>query len=204
MFGELLALLVSVWSHLKEIGGLSGPSKLTLEDFLLELADLGLLGERFGPEEYRAELEKDLGIEILVEELPDLRQGGLVSEVISEGNLAELVYGEETLQAVIIIRESLRYRPWPTYDLVLYHELSHLAAGHHLRAKRARSYKGSPFRRLNFWSARRTPAVPQDLEEFEELKEKVFEPEARKRAKWLVLAGTCPDVLEADKLNRFT
>jgi hypothetical protein len=41
-------------------------------------------------------------------------------------------------------------------------------------------------------------------EELEDLKQKVFEPEARKRAKWLVLAGAFPKVFEAEKVNRLT
>jgi hypothetical protein len=55
-----------LWSHLVEVGGFLGdPSKLTLEGFRLELAELGLLGRPFGPEEYRAALEEHLEIEIL-------------------------------------------------------------------------------------------------------------------------------------------
>jgi hypothetical protein len=124
------------------------------------------------------------------------------------GDLAEVVYDDPTGKALVRVRESLRYRPWPAYELSLFHELSHLAAGHPLRVKRAQGNEtGSRFRALGTSRlARREPSVLSGNEErgFEELKSEVLEPEARKRAKWLMLAGTCPEAFEAEKADRLT
>jgi hypothetical protein len=137
----------------------------------------------------------------------------VAGELAAEGNLAEVVYDDPTGRALVLVRESLRYRPWPAYELSLFHELSHLAAGHPLRVKRARGNgTGSRFRALGAGRlARGEPSVLSGNEErgfeergFEELKREVLEPEARKRAKWLVLAGTCPEAFEADKADRLT
>lgn len=213
MLEKVSAPFASVWSHLKEllkeVGVMRDPSNVTLEDFRLELADLGLLGRPFGPEEYAAALEEYLGIEIGIEEIPDAGGGPMACELAGqmavEGILAEVVVDEETGDAVIFARESLRYQPWPAYELSIFHELSHLAAGHPLRVKRARE-RGvrNKFRALGSRLARREPSPPASGEELEKLKQKVFEPEARKRAKWLVLAGTCPRAFEAEKANRLT
>jgi hypothetical protein len=204
----LAAALASAWSHFKWVVGLRDPSELSVEDFRLELAELGLLGRAFGPEEYRAALEEYLGVEITVEELPDAEGGAVAGELAAEGNLAEVVYDDPTGRALVLVRESLRYRPWPAYELSVFHELSHLAAGHPLRVKRARGNgTGSRFRALGAGRlARGERSVLSGDEErgFEGLKSDVLEPEARKRAKWLVLAGTCPEAFEADKADRLT
>ena len=43
-FDALRSVFRSMRIHLKEVVGMRGPSELTLEDFRLELAELGLLG----------------------------------------------------------------------------------------------------------------------------------------------------------------
>lgn len=199
-------LFASFGAHLKEILGLwRDPSELTLEDFRLELAGLGLLGRRFGPEEYRAALEKHLGIEIHVEGLPDAQEGALAEQLVEEGILAEVVISEESGDAIVLVRESLRGLPWPAYELSIFHELSHLAAGHPMRVKRVRENRvRNRFRTLGLRVARREPLVSLDGEKVEELKREVLEPEARSRAKWLVLAGTAPRAFEAENANRLT
>lgn len=208
VFEWLVTLFVPLWFHLKEVAGLHDPSELTLEDFRLELAELGLLGRSFGPEEYRVALEKRLGIEISVEELPDAEGGPLAGQLAAEGNLAEVVVDEESGHAVILARESLRDRPWPVYELGIFHELSHLAAGHPLRVKQALGTgkkSGRWFRRLASRLALQAPEGATNREDVEQPREEeVFEPEARKRAKWCVLAGTCPDAFEAERANRLT
>lgn len=190
-----------------EVGGFLGdPSKLTFEDFQLELAELGLLGRPFGPEEYRAALEEHLGIEIIIEELPDAEDGVLDDQAAGEGVRAEVVVMEESGNAVVLVRQSLRYQPWPAYELSVFHELSHLAAGHPLRVKQVRKngLQSKKFWVLGSRLVRREPRSLASEEDLEDLKQKVFEPEARKRAKWLVLAGAFPQTFEAEKVNRLT
>ncbi len=182
-----------------------GSSEFTLEDFRLELAELGLLGRGFGPEEYRAALEERLGIEISVEELPDVEGGALAGRLAAEGNLAEVAVDEGASKALVLVRESLRYQPWPAYELSVFHELSHLAAGHPARTKRAlRSGARSAVDGLGLQLTRRCSAFPGSSGESVELVQEVFESEARRRAKWLVLAGTCPKAFEAEKADRIT
>lgn len=120
-----MTLSGSLRSHLKELFGLNDPSKLTLEDLRLELTELGLLGKPFGPEEYRTVLEGRLGIEIHLEELPDVERGALTGLLGAEGNLAEVVIDEESGNAVVLVWESLHYQPWPaSYALSIFHALS--------------------------------------------------------------------------------
>lgn len=206
VFERIISPFASLWSHLKEVAGLRDPSELTLEDFRLELAELGLLGWAFGPEEYRAALEERLGIEISVEELPDAEGGALASQLAAEGNLAEVVVDEGPSKALVLVRESLCYQPWPAYELSIFHELSHLAAGHPLRTKRAlrTGARGGRVRGLGPQLTRRELVFPASSEESGKLVQEVFESEARRRAKWLVLAGTCPKAFEAEKADRIT
>lgn len=202
---KLVAPFSSVWSHLKEVMGLRDRSEPTIEDFRLELAELGLLGRAFGPEAYRKALEKHLGMEILVEELPDTKGGALAGQLAGEGILAEVVVNEESGNAVVLVRESLRYRPWPAYELAIFHELSHLAAGHPLRMiwTPKNGETRSLFRSLGSPEPiRGEPAAPSDGADLEELKRNALEIEARKRAKWLVVAGTAPEAFEAETANR--
>lgn len=205
MLKEVAAPFAAIWSHLKEVGGMHSPEELTEEDFRLELADLGLLGRPFGPEEYRRALEERLGVEIHIEEIPAEAEGVILRGAPARnGDMAEVVIDGETGRAVVVVRESLRAAPWPAYELSLFHELSHLAAGHQLRVAR------DPRRRFRSLETRLaageppkmgSPAAPEDLERFEE---EVLEPEARRRAKWLVLAGTCPRAFEAERANCLT
>ncbi|MBA2636728.1 MAG: hypothetical protein H0U79_00635 [Solirubrobacterales bacterium] len=113
--------------------------------------------------------------------------------------MAEVVICGETGRAVVLVRESLRAAPWPAYELSVLHELSHVAAGHQMRVVRDPRRR---FRSLGTRLAAGEPpkagslAAPEDLQRFEE---EVLEPEARRRAKWLVLAGTCPRAFEAER-----
>jgi len=193
VFERIVGPFASLWSHLKETAGLRDPSELTLEDFRVELAGLGLLGKGFGPDEYRTALEQRLGIEIWIEELPD--------RLTKEGDLAEVVVDEGSSKAYILVRESLRYRPWPAYELSIFHELSHLAAGHPLRVRRSEG--NGARRRFRVLRSRLAKQNPSSFGYAAGLRESL-ETEARKRAKWLVLAGTCPGAFEADKADRLT
>lgn len=193
MIEKVVSSIGALWSHLKEAGVVPAPkgTVLSLELLRMELAEIGLLGRAFGPEEYRAALEMLRGSRIAIEEVPDGRGGSFEGEFARDGLMAEAVVDPETGDAVILVRESLRYQPWPGYELSLFHELSHLAADHPVRSRR------TPSRRTaRFWSRRAVGASE------EELREKVLEVEARIRAKWLVVAGTSPRAFEAEKANR--
>lgn len=136
---ELGEILQSVGDHLKEIGGFKDPSELAREDFRVELSRLNLLGSRFTVSEYLAALEEDLGVEISIEEVPDSGAEVWSADLVAGGNLAEVAYSEERGEATILVREGLRRAPWPAYELAVYHELSHLAAGHPARFKQGES-----------------------------------------------------------------
>ena len=192
-----------VGAHLKEVAGFGDPS---LEDFRLELARLGLLGRSFGPLDYARTLEKHLGIRIVVEEFPDTRLALARRGVLEEGTLAEVFYAEERGEALILVRESLRMRPWPAYELVLYHELSHLTARHPVRLKygdeigRVRKAVGISARAARI--VRRRAEDRGNPRDDVELREKVYEPEAKRRARWLLLAGEYPDFFEREGADR--
>lgn len=178
----------SVVSHLKEVGGFNGPLDRTREDLRAELASLGLLGKRFGIEEYRAALEKRLGIGIEIEEVPD-RGTAWSDEFAAEGIIAEVLYNSERREALILMRDSLREEPWPAYELAVFHELSHLAAGHHLRILEAwRRTEGSVLEWLTLGLGEGSPGFEADGNSARSITE-AFEVEARNRAKWLVFAG---------------
>ncbi len=199
-----------VWAHLREVAGFGTPTK---EDFGLELARLGLLGRRFGPGEYAAALGTALGVRISVEDFPDASLALAGRELLEEGTLAEVFYDEAGREALVLVRESLKMRPWPAYDLAVYHELSHLAARHPVRVKAGEEEAARGGRRARLdWAAARSLAVDGSQrargvvgrgpcgeargELVRELRERVFEPEAARRARWLVVAGVYPDVFE--------
>lgn len=56
----------------------------------------------------------------------------------------------------------------------------------------------------NLRVARRPPIRPASENAIEGLVREVYEPEARRRAKWLVFAGTFPDVFEQEGTNLVT
>jgi hypothetical protein len=190
--------------HLRELAGLGRPS---LEDFQIELAKLGLLGRSFVPLDYARALSVEFGIGITIEAFPDVGIGLTKQDVLEAGTLAEVFYNEHLEEAVILVRESLRYRPWPAYDLKAYHELSHLAAGHPVSIRMGDELKrrhrlGHMPRNLRLASS--PPVNPSEQDDIEELVREVYEPEARRRAKWLVFAGTVPDIFEQEGTNRVT
>lgn len=129
-----------------------------------ELAESGLLGGTFTPDDYRRALQSRLDTKITIEEVPDVGESRWRVALEAAGHGAEVAYSPERGEAVVLVRASLRRGPWPTFDLTLYHELSHLAAGHHLT------------RTNGLWRLRK--GKPESLEV-----------EARHRANWLVVAG---------------
>lgn len=170
----------------------------SLADFRAELAALDLRGSGFTPEDYAAALGNRLGIEIIIAEYPDARSPLIRGDAAREGNLAEVAYNADLNEAVVLVRESLKRYPWPAHELQVYHELSHLAAGHPLRVQK-RGRAATVLEGLGVRLAQRPPKG--DLAEEYRLASQ--EEEASKRAKWLVLAGASPDIFagDADRLT---
>lgn len=100
---------------------------ITFPEFLEELEELCLKGERFGPEAYRLALERFLGIEIRVVTVADLDNIEAQRAFVERDDTAILSFSRDKNLAVIFVLESL---PELEMTAAIYHELSHLAAGH--------------------------------------------------------------------------
>ncbi len=162
------------------------------------MATLGLLGREFTPEEYAQALGHYLGITVVIAEYPDVSSALMRGEILKEGHLAEVVYNANRNEAVFLVRESLKHYPWPTYELQLYHELSHIVAGHPLEI-RGDGRVMEMIKSLGVRLAQRPPRM-DSTEERHVLQEE----EAKKRAKWLILAATWPDIFATEDTNRLT
>lgn len=152
----------------------------------VELAKLGLLGRSFTPKEYLEALGRELGIEIILKDYPDCGRGVVSEEAPPEDVLGEVNYDERDGRAIILVRESLKRRPWPAYELCVLHEGSHLAARHHLRRNRLRM----------------RPLSDRSTENSETRRLTEYEDEARSRAKWLLLASVAPEEFQSEGINR--
>lgn len=182
------ATRASVAARLRELFVFPGTS---LGEFQLELAQLGLLGAWFSPEGYRRALMEHIGVETEVVEVSgeyEVIVGGRVvgvgRQMYREGILAEVAYDSTSGAAVIFIRESLRYLPWPAYDLSLFHELSHIAASH-------------PVGRMLVKNEEGTDNITGEDESA------AYEREARKRANWLLLAANYPQTFENEGMDQW-
>ncbi len=106
--------------------------RITFSEYLEELDVLGLKGKTFGPECYRTALavHLDVRIEIIIVddwEDPDARRA-----FAEEGNTAALWYCTDPSLARLFVLSSLSPLEMTAS---IYHELSHLAAGHLLRTR---------------------------------------------------------------------
>lgn len=101
--------------------------EITFPEFLEELEMLGLKGERFGPEAYRIALSWYLNIEIEVVLVSDLENIEAQRAFVERDDTAILLFWSEKQHAIIFVLESL---PELEMTAAIYHELSHLAAGH--------------------------------------------------------------------------
>lgn len=104
---------------------------LSFREFVKELEVLGLQGAAFGPKEYLYALEQYLRITIKVEicplaEFPVERQ-----KVERAGFVSCLGYDGPTRTATITVLDTLS---WVSTVSAVYHELAHIAAGHHLES----------------------------------------------------------------------
>jgi hypothetical protein len=123
--------LAGLWRPLRNLGAaqprVEGTrSLLTAAEFQEELANLGLSGRRFEPEDYADALGDYLDISITVHVIPDSWYPELSRLLALSGRLGELRYSEPMNLAVILVPGSL---PPLVLTLTILHELGHLAAG---------------------------------------------------------------------------
>lgn len=108
--------------------------RASLEELQVMLAELDLLGRKFGPDDLRIALARYLGISIEpFVYYPDLSVPVLGGEILRQGTLAEVCYDPDNTCAIVAVRQSLWYRPWPAWEQNLHHELAHLALDHQIR-----------------------------------------------------------------------
>jgi hypothetical protein len=179
--------ITRIWTGAR---GLCAPRgcEVRREDVRLELSRLGILGRSFSIDDdlkFAVEKYTRLG-KLTVERYPDRHQGVVFDNRLEEGVLADVSYSEDSNEAIILIRESLESRPWPTYELCLLHELSHLIGKHHLRY---------PHLQLHESTIRRSWTCPQT-------EQHRIEVEARQRAKLLLLAHVAPEAFEQAGADR--
>lgn len=101
-------------------------SFITPEEFQEELIVLGLSGRRFGPEEYASALSSFLEVSISVHVIRDAHHPELARRLALSGRLGEVRYSGDLSLAAVLVPESL---PPLVFDLTVFHELGHLAAG---------------------------------------------------------------------------
>lgn len=164
-------------------------NKITFSEFLEELEELGLKGRTFGPECYRRALERFLRLRIELLVVDDAGDSETRRAFIEKGHTAALWYRPERNLAQVFVLSSL---PPLEMTAAVYHELSHLAAGHHMRI-------GAPLagRKLTRAHRRRLARRPPPA------LEKQRETEARIREEYCMLAGALgPACLEDETLRQ--
>ena len=177
--------------HLKETAGLAPGTELSRNDVRVELSNLGLIGNGFTLDQIIKAVEDHLGIIITPYDYPDLSSGVVPDYDLKAGDLAALTCNDERTEAILVVRESLKYRPWPAYVLSVLHELGHLLAGHHLQR---------PHHSLDPSTLKLEGVHSVELSD----SELAFEIEARRWAKALLLAHSVPEVFEGERTNRPT
>lgn len=164
--------------------------KLTFPEFLEELDSLGLKGEKFGPESYRIALRQYLGIDIEVILVDDLQNIEAQQAFVERDDTAILLFRPDQQCAYIFVLASLSEME---LTAAVYHELSHLAAGHQLIRVRqvGRDVKS-------------VAAFPKRLaKEPPPRRHKACEKEARIREDYCILAGSLgEECLKADQFRQ--
>ena len=156
-------------------------SPLSPEEFQQELVILGLSGKTFTPKAYAAALGTYLDLIINLHVFPDRHYPRLSRQIARSGNMAELIYSSDPLAVTILLPNTL---PPLLLNLAAYHELGHLAAGHHL-SQPSDVPSGGPesggYPRLATRTlARRAPVLDKEQRELE----------ADLRAHYALLAGS--------------
>lgn len=164
--------------------------RITFSEYLEELDALGLKGKTFGPECYRAALEAYIGTRIEIIMVDDSEYPGARRAFVEKGRTAALWYRPGRRLAQIFVLSSLSPLEMTAS---IYHELSHLAAGHLLRAGSAALETAARERIHTTRLAKRAPPV----------RRKAREVEASIREDYCLLAGALgPDCLSDDDLRQ--
>ncbi len=142
------------------------------EEFQNELVTLGLSGKPFTPANYAAALEAYTGLNIRFRSLSDQDWPQFSRSLARSGTMAELIYSSDPPGVTILLPSSL---PPLLFNLTAYHELAHLAAGHHF-PDATEATRWRPARSL---SIRVPPTDPCRREQ-----------EANLRARYALLAGS--------------
>lgn len=161
---------------ISSVVGSLGSGQLTFAEFLEELEMLGLKGRTFGPEDYRRALERRLELKIELVVVPDHADAAARRAFVEAGTTAVLWYQPERALARIVVLSSL---PPLEMTAAVYHELSHLAAGHRL------SLAGPTAKDLSH----RTYRPPRLARRPPPVREAACELEATVRERYCMLAG---------------
>jgi hypothetical protein len=148
------------------------PSWLSPEEFQNELVALGLSGKFFTPATYAAALEAHTDLKIRFGCLRDEQWPQFSRGLARSGTMAELIYCSDPPAVTILLPGSL---PPLLFNLTAYHELGHIAAGHHSLGP-TEAPRCKPKQHLS----RRIPIMDQEQEEHE----------ADLRARYALLAGS--------------
>jgi hypothetical protein len=164
--------------------------RITFSEYLEELDALGLKGKTFGPECYRSALEAYLDIRIDVTIVDDSEDSDARRAFVEEGRTAVLWYRPERGLAQVFVLFSLSPLEMTAS---IYHELSHLAAGHLLRANVSAPETPATARLHTKRLAKKAPPV----------RRRACEMEARIREDYCLLAGALgPECLADDDLRQ--
>lgn len=109
---------------------LAGSQGSELEQFKAHLSRLGLIGTEFDLPTYIAALERAENKTVLIRHLPDLQSSYLESVTLTDGDMAQYDRRRNDSNIRVTVRDSLSYRPWPEYELNVYHELMHHVCDH--------------------------------------------------------------------------
>lgn len=100
------------------------------EQWQAHLARLELFGTEFRVSRYLAALAaKDKQV-IRVFDYPDEHSTLLRSWELEEGSFGIIARSKKDGVIKLSVRESLKYRPWPAYELALFHEIMHYVCDH--------------------------------------------------------------------------
>lgn len=183
-------MIRATWHHIRELCGLNTGVQIGRRNVRKELLDLGLLGHSWDIcDDFIPAVQKYVGFDSLeVVPYQDRREGIVSPHRLDDGVLADVHFPDRKNNALIVVRESLRERPWPAHDLCVLHEGSHLIGMHHLVSNKLE------LRESTIKQSWTDPQGEQDR----------LEVEARKRAKLLLLAHIAPEAFQHAGGDRVT
>lgn len=100
------------------------------EQWQAHLARLELFGTEFRLSHYLAALAAKDKQKIRVVDYPDEQSTLLRSSELEEGSFGILARSKEDGLIKLYVRETLKSRPWPAYELAVFHEIMHYVCNH--------------------------------------------------------------------------